>query len=234
MSYLNYDLLDAIDGAAFRNRKPYPWLNPEGALTEIAYRELREHLPDVSLFDKYFGVRRAHGQQSHDRFVLEYRDGLDLPRPWQELIAELRGDRYQGFLRRICGVRSLDLNFHWHYTPTGCSVSPHCDARHKLGSHIFYFNTEQDWDPSWGGETLILDDRGRFERRSAPGFEDFDRTIASQALGNRSLIFMQAKNSWHGVREVRCPQGRMRKVFIAVINRAGPIARVRRFLRHAA
>ncbi len=234
MSYLDYARLDTLDGKAFRNQKPYPWINPEGALTDAGYRELREQLPDVSLFDGYFGVDRAHGQQSHDRYVLEYRDGLDLPAPWQAFVDELRGPRYSDFLRRLFGVRSLYLNFHWHYTPNGCSVSPHCDAKHKLGSQIFYLNTEDDWDPAWGGETLILDDQGRFGRRSAPAFEDFDQVLPSQALGNRSLIFMQTGNSWHGVRPIQCPEGELRKVFIVVVNRAGPIARVKRFLRHAA
>jgi len=234
MSYLDYARLDALDGEAFRNQKPYPWINPEGALTDAGYRELRDNLPDVSLFDGDFGISRAHGQQSHDRYVLEYRDGLDLPVPWQAFVDELRGPRYRDFLRRLFGVRSLHLNFHWHYTPDGCSVSPHCDAKHKLGSQIFYLNTEDDWDPAWGGETLILDDQGRFGRRSAPAFEDFDQVLPSQAQGNRSLIFMQTGNSWHGVRPIRCPQGELRKVFIVVVNRAGPIARVKRFLRHAA
>ena len=234
MSYLDYSRLDALDGEAFRNQKPYPWINPEGALTDAGYRELRDNLPDVSLFNGYFGVGRAHGQQSHDRYVLEYRDGLDLPAPWQAFVDELKGPRYRDFLRRLFGVRSLYLNFHWHYTPNGCSVSPHCDAKHKLGSQIFYLNTEDDWDPAWGGETLILDDRGRFGRRSAPAFEDFDKALPSQALGNRSLIFMQTGNSWHGVRPIQCPEGELRRVFIVVVNRAGPLARVKRFLRHAA
>jgi len=55
------------------------------------------------------------------------------------------------------GRDSLSLTLHWHYAPRGCSVSPHCDAVRKLGSHLCYFNTEEDWDPSWGGQTLLLD-----------------------------------------------------------------------------
>ena len=93
MSYLDYARLDALDGEAFRNQKPYPWINPEGALTDAGYRELRDNLPDVSLFDGDFGISRAHGQQSHDRYVLEYRDGLDLPVPWQAFVDELQGPR---------------------------------------------------------------------------------------------------------------------------------------------
>lgn len=232
--YLNFARMDALDGEDFRNREPYPWLNPQGLLTDAGYAALRENLPDVDMFSKVFGVQRAHGQRSHDRYTLEYADDLDVPAPWKAFVEELRGPRYRAFLRRIFGVRRLDLNFHWHYTPDGCSVSPHCDARHKLGSHIFYLNTADDWREEWGGETLILDDQGRFPRDSAPDFEDFDRVISAEALGNRSLIFMQRKNSWHGVREIRCPEGKLRKVFIVVINSGSPVARVRRFLRRVA
>jgi len=234
MEYLNYAKMETVDGAAFRAQQPYPWINPEGMLTDEAYRALRNNLPDVAMFQKVFGVKRAHGQTSHDRYTLEYTPELQLPEPWRDLMLELRGPRYKGFLRRIFGVRFLDLSFHWHYTPNGCSVSPHCDAKHKLGSHIFYLNTPDDWQQEWGGETLILDDGGRFRRDSAPGFEDFDQVMASEALGNRSLIFMQRNNSWHGVREISCPQGLLRKVFIVVINSGTPVARVRRFLRRVA
>lgn len=229
MIYLDSVRLAAIDAGAFQAQKPYPWINPGGLLTETGYQQLLQTLPDVSLFTPFFGVRRAHGQQSHDRFVLEYRDDLAVAAPWREFIAELRGREYRAFLLRLLGVRSVSLSFHWHYTPAGCSVSPHCDAKHKLGSHLFYFNTLMDWEPAWGGETLILDDEGRFDRRSAPRFEDFSRIIAVEALGNRSLLFARTGHSWHGVRALRCPPGVFRKVFIVVLNRDTPFDRFRRF-----
>jgi hypothetical protein len=229
MTYLDFERLKEIDPIAFQSQKPYPWINPEGLLTEEGYRCLLDTLPDISLFEWRCGEKRKYGQLSHDRFSLEYRDDLGVAQPWKEFVAQLRGKEYQGFLRRLLRVRSLELSFHWHYAPNGCSVSPHCDAKWKLGSHIFYFNTSQDWDPSWGGETLILDDGGRFERESAPHCDDFARVIPSQASGNRSLLFARKEHSWHGVREIRCPEDRLRKVFIVVINRFTPADRVRRF-----
>ena len=42
--------------------------------------------------------------------------------------------------------------------------------------------------------------------------------LASENLGNHSLLFQRQGNSWHGVREIRCPQGQYRKIFIVVIN----------------
>jgi hypothetical protein len=64
-------------------------------------------------------------------------------------------------------------------------VSPHCDSPKKLGSHIFYLNTKEDWDPSWGGETLILDDGGRLPTLRA-GFDRFRRRSAPSRSATRA------------------------------------------------
>jgi hypothetical protein len=218
MRFLDIARLEALDAETFRSRQPYPWANPEGLLTEEGYRRLVATLPDPVMFERRFGVRRSHGQRSHDRLALEYDRRLDLAPEWHAFVAELRSGDYKRFLRRMFDRRLLQLKFHWHYTPRGCSVSPHCDAPHKIGSHIFCFNTAADWDPEWGGQTLILDDSGRFHRRSAPGFEDFDRVITADNLGNRSVLFRRRGDSWHGVRELTCPEGAFRKVFIVVVD----------------
>jgi hypothetical protein len=228
MTYLDVERLSAIEPTAFQYQQPYPWINPEGLLTEEGYWRLLETLPDASLFTPSFGGKRKYGQQAHDRFILEYHDDLDAAQPWKELVTELRGKAYRAFLCRLMGTPSFELRFHWHYTPTGCSVSPHCDAKRKLGSHIFYFNTAETWDPAWGGETLILDDRGRFDSKRAPQFDDFEHVISAETLGNRSLLFAKTEHSWHGVRELRCPEDRLRKVFIVVIDRSTPLERFRR------
>ena len=52
-------------------------------------RSLSENLPDIAQFETVFGKPRAHGQQSHDRYTLEYRTGLDLAVCWREFVAEL-------------------------------------------------------------------------------------------------------------------------------------------------
>lgn len=236
MTYLNLEQLNQIDPDAFRSQQPYPWINPEGLLTEEGYRRLQGSLPDAPLFEARFGHQRKYGQTSHDRYTLEWRDDLPVAPPWKAFVEELQGHEYQQFLRRLLGTSSFHLSFHWHYTPNGCSVSPHCDAKRKLGSHIFYFNTKEDWDPSWGGETVILDDQGRFSPDSAPKFEDFERALGAQALGNYSLLFIRRGNSWHGVREILCPEGALRKVFIVVINRWSLGTQIRSYLfgRHAA
>jgi hypothetical protein len=217
VSFLDYDRLEAVDIPGFRSRRPYPWLNAERLLSDEGFDSLVASLPDTSRFVPFFGMLRAHGQPSHDRYALEYDDGLNVVPIWHAFVNELRGERYGRFLRRAFGRGMLRLSFHWHYTPNGCSVSPHCDAKRKLGSHIFYFNTPQEWDASWGGQTVILDDGGRFDHRSAPRFEDFTVANQSVAVGNYSLLFARRDKSWHGVREIHCPEGKFRKVFIVVI-----------------
>lgn len=230
MRYLDESALRTLDPQAFRARRPYPWRAFAGPLSDDAFRRLHAELPPVSMFKPVFGKTRRYGQQSHDRYVLEYEPGLALPPSWQEFVAELQGPDYRKWLAQAVGSNAFELRFHWHYTPAGASVSPHCDAKDKLGSHIFYFNTEADWDPSWGGDTVVLDDGGRFSYDSAPAFEDFDSADVADSLGNRSLLFVRSGNSWHGVREIRCPEGALRKVFIVVIERAKLAARLRRLL----
>lgn len=217
MKYLDTERLGALDMHAFRERRPYPWMNPERLLTEDGYRSLLETMPDPSLFEPSFGVQRAHGQKSHDRLTLDYDAALPISSHWHAFVRELRGRDYRRFLHRAFGPAPLRLRFHWHYTPRGCSVSPHCDAKHKAGSHIFCFNPAGEWDPAWGGQTLVLDDRGRFRRNSAPEFEDFDEIISADVVGNQSVLFRRQGNSWHGVRALECPDGMYRRVFIVVI-----------------
>jgi len=230
MTILDFDRLLAQNPAAFQSQEPFPWINPEGLLTASGYQRLLATLPDISLFTRTFGCRRKHGQQSHDRYALEYTEGLAVSDAWKEFIAELRSSAYRTFVRRMFQVTSFDMNFHWHYAPAGCSVSPHCDARRKLGSHIFYLNSPDTWDPAWGGETRVLDDRGRFRHNLAPGFEDFDSELPAATLGNYSFLFRRTEHSWHGVKSVACPPGQMRKVFIAVINRHVPAVWLRRLV----
>ena len=228
MTYLNFDHLSELDAEAFQTTRPYPWINPAGLLTEAGYRRLVETLPDVALFDESFGVKRSFGQRPHDRYVLEYDDSLDVAQPWKDFVAELRGSAYRKFIARMMGNNRFTLNCHWHYAPAGGSVSPHCDATHKHGSHVFYFNTEKDWEPTWGGQTLVLDDGGRLTHGAHPGEEDLKLIAASQAMGNYSLLFKRGEHSWHSVGELNCPEGYLRKVFILVVNRVTPKVWLRR------
>jgi hypothetical protein len=220
-NYLDPSCLDSISADAFQQRQPYPWTDISNGLTPDGYNRLRGTLPDVSLFDRKVAVKRAHGQGYHDRYILHYRPDLALSSPWREFIAELQGKTYDGFVRRLFGLRrrsKLILTFEWYYGWQGCAVSPHCDARRKLGTHIFYFNTEADWKPDWGGHILILDDHQQWKPHSAPVFDDLGVAASVDPRGNGSLLFRRTTRSWHGVRPLQCPPDHLRKLFIVTIN----------------
>jgi len=227
LRFLDPARLAAVDPDAFRARQPFPWAGPEGLLRPDAWEVLHAALPDASLFQPIFGKPRRFGQRPHDRYVLEWSPDLPLPEVWRAFVGELRGPEYRGWLARRLGRRAFALRFHWHYTPAGCSVSPHCDARDKLGSHLFYFNHPDAWEEAWGGQTVLLDDGGRLDRRSSPEFEDFRDARVVSCTGNTSLLFARTDHSWHGVRELVCPPGRLRRVFVVVIETPGLRDRIR-------
>jgi hypothetical protein len=220
--YLNPDVMGGIDPNAFRAQLPYPWINPQHFIAEDRFRELLGNLPDISQFQAFLSKQRKHGQASHDRYVLDYEAGMDLSPAWSTFIKELRSRRYRRFICALLDVSNIRFRFHWHFASNGCEVSPHCDSRNKLGSQIFYLNTADDWEWDWGGETVILDDGGRYETDSAPAFEDFDAEFPANTKDNRSLIFGRQGNSWHGVRRINCPENHFRKVFIVTFEKYRP------------
>ena len=202
----------------------YPHASLKDVINPDSFERLCAELPGLELFNQEFGRRRAHGQKSHDRYALQYHPRLDplLSPTWREFIGELHGPAYHDFWRRTYGLKRSErfvLSMHWHHAPSGASVSPHTDARRKIGSHIFYFNTEQDWNPSWGGQTLVLDDGGMLPAHASPHVDALRRVAASDILGNRSFIFKRTDHSWHAVEPIACPPDRLRKVFIVVANR---------------
>ncbi len=230
MHFIDTDKLRNITPRTFRRADPYPWANPHGFLTQPAFDTLLAGLPEPGLFEARFGKQRKFGQESHDRFSLEYSEDLNIAPEWHQFVSELKSSEYTRWAKSLLGVWAIKSSFHWHYTPGGCTVSPHCDSRTKLGSHIFYFNSEDNWKPEWGGKTLMLDDRKNFTPRSAPEFHKFYRETPAKMLGNHSLIFKRTEHAWHGVKKINCPEDALRKVFIVVFNRVDPIKKLRKRL----
>jgi len=222
MPYLNRDVMEQVSAEAFQQQQPYPWANLQNTLTPEGFDQLRANLPHISQFRRMVGVKRGHGQGYHDRAILHYQPDMTLSQPWKDFVAELEGQYYESFLRRMLGVpagKQLIRSMEWYYAWQGCGVSPHCDARRKLATHIFYFNTEQDWESSWGGRILILDDERRLKAHSGPSFEDLKVAQSLDPRGNASLLFQRTEHSWHGVRPLESPNPDvLRKLFIITTN----------------
>jgi hypothetical protein len=227
MRYLDEHALSGMSVPEFRSADPYPHAELPLTLTPEGYRAMVEKLPPLRLFKKQFGVVRKNGQYPHDRYVLHYRPfDPRIPRPWHDFAREIRGPGYRAFLERVFDYENPELELHWHYATEGCSVSPHCDSVRKLGSHIFYLNRESDWNPKWGGGTLVMRDRtGAWKTSSAPSFDDLETVYTSRSVGNSSFMFGRTPNSWHGVLPLTCPPDAMRRVFIVTINKRRPGAR---------
>lgn len=234
-SVFNQTLLEKADPVGFRSTKPFPWWNPQGFLTGETFEGLVRTAPPLELFEASFGARRTYGQGSHDRYKLKYREGLPLSPEWHVFTRALAGPEYRTFIARMFGTRKFSLAFFWQYTPQGCSVSPHCDARRKLGSHLFYLTTSNNWKREWGGETILLDDKGRFSYQSAPALQEFSDVIPTDTMDNRSLLFMRTNHSWHAVRDLSQPEGIFRMLFTVVIRhkQSLPARLGSRFLRFA-
>lgn len=238
MTYINFDVLNdlLVKEKNFLSKEPFPWANPQGVLTDEGFKELVTYIPDVSMLRKEFGVPRKYEQKPHDRYRLRYEKNMPLHPSWQTFIEELEGKRYRHFLEELFETKEFGVAMQWQYAERGCSVSPHCDGERKVGSHLFYFNTSDDWDPSWGGQTLVLyNDTKKFGPHSAPRIEDFDYAIPTTTLGNSSLVFARTDNSWHAVRELTAPSGVLRKLFTVNINKKTPLtarigARVKKVL----
>lgn len=219
--YLNQDALDRLSAETFQRQRPYPWAEVRDILADPGFQRLRESLPDVSRFETIVFPKTPYGGVGHDRYSFHYQRGMRLAQPWEEFLAELQAPSYLAFLRRVFGIpcnQRLILTFEWYYAWHGCGVAPHCDARRKLGTHVFYFNTQEDWDPGWGGSILILDDDERFHRRSNPRLADLKTTVSLPAMGNASLLFQRTAHSWHGVHPLQSPPDHLRKIFLCTIN----------------
>lgn len=211
---LDYSILKHFDIEQFQNKKPFPYSQFSGLLKIEKYEQLRDELPRTQLFEEQKGNYRRYGQTSHDRLSLDFNSNLAISDNWKMLVEELETGQYREFVSDLIGTNKFHFKYHWHYTPAAASVSPHCDAEWKLGSHIFYFNSEDDWDQNWGGQTVILDDEEKKSFRTAPNFNEFKRQIEIPCIGSQSLLFKRTDHSWHGVRKIQCPPGKLRKVFI--------------------
>lgn len=218
--YLNFDALDALDAHTFSLQSPFPWSNPQGVLTKKGFNELIHSMPPLELFSASFGIPRNYGQQPHDRYELYYEKGCPLSNSWTVFIAELESPEYRDFIERYFNFGTdFLIRFQWHYAENGCSVSPHVDSYKKLGSHLFYFNTNEDWQNAWGGHTVVLfDSNTKHKRDSAPSYNDFDKKIYSDILNNKSFLFKNEENAWHSVEPICAPEGAQRRMFAVVFD----------------
>ncbi len=221
----NQDVLDSFSVEAFQKRWPFPWIDFEKFLTPQAFKQLHDDFPPLELFE-YHENRYRLGQRPHDRYYLAYGKSFygdkegpgniqkeDLSLSWQQFIEELEtGPIYRNFINKALDNTNYTMRLCWHAGKTSNEVSPHIDNYPvKVGTHIFYFNTSEDWDPTWGGQLLIFGDK--LVPGITPNFSDFVSVIPVKILDNHSFLFKNTPNAWHGVKPLKCPEGKYRKLF---------------------
>ena len=139
----------------------------------------------------------------------------DLSPGWARFIEELSQSSYLDFIREFLG--EVRVRYAWHRGFRGSEVSPHRDGPDKLGTHIFYFHTPEEWDPAWGGNTLVLS--GKSVASESPDFREFSSSESIACFDNHSFLFQNAPDAWHGVEAVTCPEGTHRKLFNVIFEK---------------
>jgi hypothetical protein len=227
---INSKLISGFEPRAFSEQKPFPWTSFSQFLTEEGFQLLYRDFPEIRFFEKHENLPRRYNQRPHNRYYLAYEKSvynrnryaaegvirrLVLSPVGQRFIDELNGEHYRRFLQSLLGVSDFTLQFAWHIGTAGSEVSPHLDIKTKLATHIFYFNTDEDWSLEWGGETLVL--CGKRTRAMNPDFCDFETAIPIPVLQNRSFLFKNRPNAWHGVRTIRAPEDKRRQLFNVIV-----------------
>jgi Rps23 Pro-64 3,4-dihydroxylase Tpa1-like proline 4-hydroxylase len=229
-TFINPDWLASFDLNDFKSREPFPWHDFHQFLTPEGFATLSHDFPSLDCFEKHNGISRGDGQRPHDRYYLAYENSIyqtsastqgvikhqALAPSWQAFLQELETNlAYQRFLKTTLAVPDYKLRYAWHVGFTGSEVSPHVDTPEKIGTHILYFNTQQDWQPEWGGELLVLS--GKQTPKMNPEFTDFTSAVPVPIWDNHSFFFRNYEHSWHGVKPLTCPTGSYRRLFNIIV-----------------
>lgn len=249
-SFLNYELIESFNEQLFSQNQPFPWYNFDSFLTAEGFQQLLQDFPSLELFEKHEGLERAYGQRPHNRYYLAYETSIyhqierqdkgvvkykHLPASWQMFLKELETSQvYQNFIKSLFEVSDFQVRYAWHVGVTNSEVSPHRDSKKKIGTHIFYFNTSDDWDTAWDGSTLVLGNK--LTDSMNPDFSDFTTAVATQLTNNRSFLFKNTPNAWHGVKPLTCPEGKYRRLFNVIFEfpqTNSPLSLPKKFLQKA-
>ncbi|MBS4167849.1 2OG-Fe(II) oxygenase [Parachlamydia sp. AcF125] len=224
MQLINESVIHSFPAETFLKRWPFPWHNFHQFLTAESFKQLCEEFPPLELFKYHENLARGKNQRSHNRYYLAYekskyeeeKEGVihadGLSPLWQQFLHEIETNlAYQNLMKQILGDQKYQRRYAWHMGISSNEVSPHCDNASKIATHIFYFNTSEEWDLSWGGALLVLGDK--LTTKQNPDFHDFMTSTPITYLNNYSFLFKNTPNAWHGVKALKSPSGKYRRLF---------------------
>jgi hypothetical protein len=149
-------------------------------------------------------------------------------RPWQLVDST---DRHPSSLKeriakkyheKIRGRKTVRLGFEFSVLPDGAAVPLHTDAAFKLVSLLYYF-PDPDWETQWGGGTCFYKVKDGYtpwqlwksyylDKAEEARFYNEHELITETAFApNRISGFVKTDNSWHEVKPLRLPEGRLRR-----------------------
>lgn len=229
---INIHALETLSVEKFKKKWPYPWHDFHDFLTPEAFQLLYEEFPPFELFEYHDSIRRGGGQRPHNRYYLAYEKSRyhedwdevttgmirhhQLSENWQKFMEELESKEYLSFIESALSQRNFRVRYAWHMGTSAGEVSPHYDTLEKLGTHIFYFNVEKEWNPEWGGSILVLGDK--LTSKDNPDFSEFTTSTAVSVMDNHSFLFKNSLKSWHGVKMLKCPPGKYRRLFNVIFD----------------
>jgi len=191
-----------VSSEAFASAPGFPHAVVDHFLPDAEFAAIAEEFPSPDAMPEY-GRTRAYqkavaGDLTHfgpaTRAVVETLQA----RPWLEHLSQVTG---------IPGlVADPTLAPHLaHATETGGFTRIHRDSSGHPACPLFrrvalILYLHREWDPSWGGDFEVWDDRLRSRlRRVAP-------------LPNRAVIFATTPRAWHGFPDpITCPSGTSRR-----------------------
>ncbi|MDF7676493.1 hypothetical protein PT286_07060 [Neisseriaceae bacterium ESL0693] len=238
--FFNVEVLRSYSPEVFNAVHPFPHHLFKNILLPEAFDELYQDFPSLNLFEKHVNlIRGKSGQRPHNRYYMAYersiyhnkRHGLadsavgvatmdNLPPVWQRFMQEIfTSEDYRLFLMRLlgCAPDEYKIRYAWHVGETDSEVSPHVDSPDKIGTHIFYFNTRDDWHLEWGGSILALGDKK--VPQTNPDISDFGQIQSFDIRDNSSFLFKNTGNGWHGVEKLTCPANHYRRLFNVIVQK---------------
>ena len=203
----------------------------DNLIDDDIYTKLHKDFPKETLFRDENPKVRKHNQRPHVRKYMctgsiettpalsEFHiDPKVLPKIWQEFVDYiLKGSEYRYWISDLLDILPNDFNLRldWHRTLNGHDVSPHVDSVTKLGSHLIYFMPKSWGTTSHGGKTIFFS--GKNTDKMNPEANDFSSYIEIENVGNRSCVFKNSSNGWHGVTKTVSDKNTHRQIFNIVI-----------------
>jgi hypothetical protein len=188
--------------ASYRDALPFPHAVIDNFMDAAVLREVAERYPSLE--------NKPYFDRDQERFKFQFHSNEIPSGLTRNLLAELNGSAFLGFLEELTGIEGLIADPYLsggglHLTRRGGHLSVHADFNihrkmkvERRLNLLVYLN--EDWPAAYGGNLELWD-----QQMTAP------QKLIAPLLG-RAVIFSTALDSYHGHPEpLACPPDRDRR-----------------------